>query len=201
MAAWNPNGQAMTQMVRIPVTGASWTVEDASGTAVPSQATALDNRTLQLPLLYINYFGLNNATRAQAVTAHTNQATHTPTFAITPPALGYATYTLKKAAAPAAHPLATTSTLGVAQRDQPTTVENEFYKLSLDYSTNRVTKVTNLKSGVSTSLDLDWGYYVSSEGGSTWWMNGTKLTEFKSPQASGAYLFRTCYIGFPHFLP
>ena len=51
-------------------------------------------------------------------------------------------------------------------------------------------QVTNLKSGVSTTLDLDWGYYVSSPGGSTWWMNGTNLTELKSSQASGAYLFR-----------
>ena len=184
VTAWNPNGQPSNDMLRIPVTGGAWVVKQADGASVPCQTSAIDDRTLELPLLYINYAGMNNASKAAAIAAHTNAATHILTFSAPVPAVGYATYT------------AAQSTEGAKARtvvrtaDQPATVSNEFYKLSLDYTSNRVTSVTNLKSGVSTTLDLDWGYYVSSPGGSTWWMNGTNLTEFKSGQASGAYLFR-----------
>ena len=50
--AWNPLGQNTSSWLRIPVTGASYTVTDlASKATVPSQAIAIDDRTKQLPLL------------------------------------------------------------------------------------------------------------------------------------------------------
>eukprot|EP00040_Diaphanoeca_grandis_P000572 m.15796 g.15796 ORF g.15796 m.15796 type:complete len:1168 (-) comp10754_c0_seq1:58-3561(-) len=187
MTAWNPMGQAATQMVRIPVTGASWTVTNkATGANVAVQTSPIDNRTLSLPLLYINYAGLNAQTKAAAVKQHTNDATHILSFAITTPAVGFTTFTAVVATDPAHTP----TTTRVVTHAQPPTVSNEFYELSLDYTTNTVTSVKNLKSGASTTLNIDWGYYVSSEGGNTYWMNGTTLETFKSSQASGAYLFR-----------
>ena len=148
VTAWNPNGQPSNDMLRIPVTGGAWVVKQADGASVPCQTSAIDDRTLELPLLYINYAGMNNASKAAAVAAHTNAATHILTFSAPVPAVGYATYT------------AAQSTEGAKARavvrtaDQPATVSNEFYKLSLDYISNRVTMVTNLKSGVSTSTRM-----------------------------------------------
>ena len=44
-------------MIRVPVTGGAWVVTTASGAPVPCQTSAIDDRTLELPLLYINYAG------------------------------------------------------------------------------------------------------------------------------------------------
>ena len=53
MAAWNPLAQETEahQTVRIPVTGSEWHVVDGTGKEIPSQVQAIDQRTLQLPLL------------------------------------------------------------------------------------------------------------------------------------------------------
>jgi hypothetical protein len=69
----------------------------------------------------------------------------------------------------------------------PATVSNGVYELSLDTQAGSVTSIKNLASGVTTSFALTWGYYVSSQGGTTYLLNGTAM---KSNQASGAYLFR-----------
>jgi hypothetical protein len=66
--AWNPQGRNTSSWLRIPVSGAQWTVTDlASGTGLPSQATALDARTMSLPLLYINNFGKDPEAKAAEV--------------------------------------------------------------------------------------------------------------------------------------
>ena len=163
--------------------GAGWEVTDAAtGRSIPVQATPIDARTLQLPLLYINHYGLNASAEAAAVAAHTNKATHVLVFAGSLPAVGYNVFAAKKAAGPAAAAAAATKGL----RDTPSTVTNGVY--SVDISGGVVTKVTNIKSGVSTPLGVTWGYYESSEGGCTYWPNGTKIG--CSNQASGAYMFR-----------
>jgi len=186
MTAWNPQGQSAVQMVRIPVTGDSWSVKNvATGESLAVQTAPIDNRTASLPLLYINKYKLNAAAMARAVAEYSNKATHILTFAITTPAVGFATFTATTTASQRA-----TATSRARSIAQPTTVSNEFYELTLDYTTNSVTSLKNLKSGATSPLSIDWGYYVSSAGGITYWMNGTTLQEFKSTQASGAYLFR-----------
>ena len=50
--AWNPEGQNTTSWLRLPVSGAAYTVTDLSTKAVvPNQATVIDARTKALPLL------------------------------------------------------------------------------------------------------------------------------------------------------
>jgi len=72
-------------------------------------------------------------------------------------------------------------------------VNNSFYQI--DYSATGITSITNLGSGASTSLDIQWGFYRSSEGGCS---GGTDPATGKwsydyygcDSQASGAYMFR-----------
>ena len=65
----------------------------------------------------------------------------------------------------------------------PDSIENEFYRIEFDASTGHMTTMTNLQSGVTTSLDQDWYWYNSSATG-----NGFHAAD--SSQNSGAYIFR-----------
>lgn len=53
---WNPLSQPASPYLRLPVSGAGWLVSNATG-SVASQISLIDNRTLSLPLLYLNRFG------------------------------------------------------------------------------------------------------------------------------------------------
>ena len=113
VVAWNPLGQAVNSTVRLPVVGPAWEVTDAdSGAALLSQATALDNRTLSLPLLYINHFGLTPAEEAAAVRERTNPATHELTFSVQLPPVGYSTITVAKSKKAGARQLAVATARG-----------------------------------------------------------------------------------------
>lgn len=190
MVAWNPQGQSATQMVRIPVTGDQWEVVDADGKLVLSQTAPIDDRTLSLPLLYINKYKMSSAKLNATITSVQNNATHILTFSITMPPVGYTTYSVKQTTDNKVPRTTRQGSIGTVVTRGASNISNEFYSISFDQATGRITGITNRKSGKTSPLDIDWGYYVSSEGGSTWWMNGTKLQEFKSNQASGAYLFR-----------
>jgi hypothetical protein len=63
------------------VSGAAYTVTELSTSAtVPSQTTAIDARTKQLPLLYINKYKMSGAQYAAAEAGVANNATHVLTF-------------------------------------------------------------------------------------------------------------------------
>jgi hypothetical protein len=184
VVAWNPQGQVASPWLRLPVIGGSWTVTDAQGVAVPSQTIALDNRTIEIPLLYVNHFGLSKAQDDAAKAAVANNATHTVTFQSTLPAVGYSYYTLKMSSTP--------SVVGVTESKRvtsiPSTVSNGVYELTIDAAAGAITEVKNVASGASSALSFTWGYYISSTGGCTYLPpNNTKSC---SSQASGAYIFR-----------
>lgn len=185
VVAWNPIGQSAAPWIRLPVTGDSWTVTDAStGAAVPHQVNAIDARTLELPLLYINYHGLrNNASRAAAVASHRNPATHVLSIKPSIPAVGFKAIEVKASVKPSP----ASRLIAVNAAGPPTSVSNGMYQIGLDGATGLVSSIKNLGSGAETNLSLTWGYYTSSPGGCTFAVNGSKMC---STQASGAYLFR-----------
>jgi alpha-mannosidase len=180
--AWNPEGQKASNWLRIPVSGAAYTVTDLSSKKVlPSQATLIDNRTHELPLLYINKHGMKAAELAAEEAKLSNKATHVLNFEASTPAVGYSSFSVKKSAASEAvitQPVAT-----------PSTVSNGVYELTINQAKGSIESVKNIASGVETTFNVTWGYYVSSEGSSTKTKlpNGTVET---SGQASGAYMFR-----------
>jgi alpha-mannosidase len=190
---YNPQGQASTQIFRFPVVGDAWLVEDvASGKAVPSQAIAISERTLSLPLLYLNKFAMNDDAVKQWNTEHTNPATHILSVQVTIPAMGYstvvATHQSSLTKESEALELSTTQRVLTDDAMTTTTVTNGRYELTFDKSTGLLTTVTNVVSNISTPLSIEWGFYNSSTGGctagiepETWACDGQK---------SGAYIFR-----------
>jgi alpha-mannosidase len=192
--AWNPLATEAqeAQTLRIPVTGGSWAVtDDSTGKAVPAQIVPIDNRTLGIPLLYINYYGLKKAGIEQKVKEYQNTATHVLVFSAKPPAMGYSTFSAKAAssAAEVAAPLAVGLSLeSVPETAAPFSVDNGVYKLTFDPATGMMTSITNLKTKITTSLEISWGWYNSSVGGCTPGPMGSGLG--CDGQASGAYIFR-----------
>jgi alpha-mannosidase len=183
VVAWNPQGQSGSPWLRLPVIGADWAVTDvATGANIPIQTAPLDNRTLELPLLYVNHFGLNKVQDNAAKAAVANTATHILTFLASLPAVGYSTFSVKKTA------FSGGKHESKQLADVPASISNGMYELTIDATTNSISKITNLQSKVSTAFDITWGYYESSEGGCSYMTNGTSLG--CNRQASGAYMFR-----------
>jgi alpha-mannosidase len=178
--AWNPLGQNTTSWLRLPVSGASWTVTNlATKQVVPSQATVIDNRTKTLPLLYLRAWPHPDP---EAVATHENKATHLVNFAAALPPVGYTSFSVKKAAATAA------AAVQPANHATPPWVSNGFYNITLNHAAGLIDTITNLKSGVSQKINITFGYYEASEGGCTKEPHGAK--DQCSSQASGAYMFR-----------
>ena len=172
--AWNPLGQNSSSWLRLPVSGAAYTVTNlATHSTLPSQATVIDARTKQLPLLYLNKYRMNATTVTKAQVALANRATHVLTFEAALPPVGYSSFSVKKSAAPT-----TALSSPVVTASSSTAVTNGVYSITVDQTSGYVSSVLNLKSGVSTDLNISWGYYVSNEG------------DRISDQASGAYMFR-----------
>jgi alpha-mannosidase len=194
--AWNPLAQASASWLRIPVSGAAWHVSalregSPLGTTVPHQLIPLDARTRSLPLLYLNHYGLSKEQDAAAKRRLANNASHTLTFKAALPAVGFATFRVRKAlqtsradAEQAVAEVAPVATDGPLQ-----TVSNGVYSITYSAAAG-IQSVKNLATGVSASLNISWGYYVSSVGGATKLPDGR---EELSTQASGAYIFRPKY--------
>ena len=186
--AWNPQAQTRKSWLRIPVTGAAWTVTDLSTSAVvPNQATAVDERTKQLPLLYLNRFGMDAAKVAAEEDALKNNATHIVSFEAMMPPVGYSSFRFKVRASSAVSNVTVAVAAGA-----PTVVSNGVYEIVVDQAKGNVASIKNIASGVDTSLNLTWGYYVSmgTVGGCTEIKNSTSSHKECSTQTSGAYLFR-----------
>ena len=194
VVAWNPRGQATSQYVRIPVVGADgWTVTALNdNSAVAAQTLALDNRTLGLPLLYINSYKMNAAALAKAEADLTNKATHILTFEMTLPAVGYASVSVTRKSS-AVRKLATVAAVAAvaapSTRAPVTSVSNDMYELKFSPTTGELASITNKVSGVTTPMSITWGWYNSSVGGCTKGLDPSWLDSC-SGQQSGAYMFR-----------
>ena len=191
VAAWNPTGHAAVEMARLPVSGTGWAVVDAEGKPVSTQVLPLDARTLSLPLLYLNSFGMKPADVAAAKKALANKADHVLVFPMALPAVGLATFVAT--AAPEAHadPRAPSPSLVESRGAQ--TVESDTYALGFDGDTGMLSKITNKRTGASTSLAISWGWYNSSVGGCTQYGDDVPKSLQLPPcagQKSGAYIFR-----------
>jgi len=192
IAAWNPRAHAATDVIRLPVSGAAWHLTDATGRTIPSQTVPLDERTLSLPQLYLNSYGLNASQAAAARAALANKADHLLLAAVPMPPLGLATFRATKSAADGASVAAATEVDAAAEAGM-TTVENDMYSLSFDASTGLLSSITNKRSNVSTPLSISWGWYNSSVGGCTSYPSDVPKSRQLPPcsnQKSGAYIFR-----------
>jgi alpha-mannosidase len=155
VVAWNPLGQASKAYARLPVTGAAWKVTGPDGATVAGQVAPIDNRTYELPLLYINKAGLKKKDIEKAEKELSNKATHILTFPMSLEAVGYGVFAVSQ------------STIDqTAKHVSATSVSNGVYTLEFDAETNEVAKLSN-KAGASTRLNLQWGWYNSSTGGCT----------------------------------
>eukprot|EP00971_Amphidinium_carterae_P239771 4760004-Amphidinium_carterae.1 len=186
VVAWNSlatEGQE-SQLVRVPVMGDAWTVTDEeSGKPIAAQVVPLDERTKSIPLLYINYHGLSPDQVAAKVKEYTNQATHVLLFTLQAPAAGYTTVKAVAGKLGAAGEAFVSPPLeAVGAEDPPFSVDNGIYELSFDPATGQMTEIKNIKSGLTTALDISWGWYRSSTGGCN--PSGCDA------QKSGAYIFR-----------
>ena len=79
---------------------------------------ALDDRTLSIPPLYINYFGVDNASIPALISQYSNTATHVLVFEAAPPPVGYTLFHAVKTAATAVTEYITSAT-SVAQVGSP----------------------------------------------------------------------------------
>merc|ERR1711871_328814 len=183
----------MHQTVRIPVTGSEWHVVDGDGNEIPSQVQAIDQRTLQLPLLYINHHKVTKEQLPKIIDAYSNKATHVLTFGIGGiPAMGYKVFIAKGSSVKNSLRTNVEAKKSYTRRlyanDGPTTVSNGVYELTLDPATGMTATLKNIKTEISTNLEISWGWYNSSVGGCT---PGIEPYDFScDKQASGAYMFR-----------
>lgn len=188
--AWNPLAQNTTQIIRVPVTGAGWVVIDGAGNSVASQIVALDVRTLQLPLLYINAYGLTPAEIKKQQDALANKADHVLVFDASIPPVGFTSYSVKASAQPTAEVAKLRATNLQAG---PLVVENDMWALSFNQDTGLLTTLTNKKAAITTELSINWGWYNSSVGGCTQkpdYVDPALWDDACAGQRSGAYMFR-----------
>ena len=69
-------------------------------------------------------------------------------------------------------------------------VESDTYRLEFDGTSGLLSTIINRKSGATTSLAVEWGWYNSSVGGCTN-LSGVKNQDTACDgQKSGAYIFR-----------
>ncbi len=116
--------------------------------------TQLDDRTLSLPLLYLNSFNMTDAEVAAAQEQLRNKADHVLVFNAAVPAVGLATFVCSTSAV--ADLVAAESVAPVAMKAGPVVVENEYYSLSFNTDTGLLASITNKASGVSTDLSITW---------------------------------------------
>jgi alpha-mannosidase len=187
VVAWNPLAQAVAPYIRVPVTGARWSVRAAGGDgqlrSLTSQTEAIDERTKQLPLLYLDTHGMGPAEAAAGRRALANNATHVVSFRAALPPIGYGAFVLEWDLAAAAAPEPVLAA--------PTTIRNGVYELTV--GAEGVEAIRHLASDTRTALNLSWGWYESSTGGCTALPNSRSNQSKKescSPQSSGAYIFR-----------
>ncbi|EOD15755.1 alpha mannosidase [Emiliania huxleyi CCMP1516] len=179
IAAWNPLAHSVSEVARIPVSGGRWSVTDGVGRAVPSQVVPLDERTKELPLLYLNSFGLSTRQVAEAKARLENKADHVLMVALESlPPVGLATFhaaadaesTVARAAPPPVDVAGEAAQAGEAAEAPAfaeaadTVVESDVFSLTFDGASGLLKSLTNKRSGATTALAISWGWYNSSVG-------------------------------------
>ena len=162
VAAFSPLGQDVNHVLRVPiVSDGPWRCKDASGKALASQVLALDQRTRELPRLYLNAFNLTKAEYRAADAALTNDATAVLAVSLPIKATGAAT----AACGPGSE--APSSSITVTRDGDKLIVDNGLLRLTFCTAAKALTTIENLASRTTTSLKLTWGWYNSSTGGCT----------------------------------
>mmetsp|Transcript_897 Transcript_897/g.1222 ORF Transcript_897/g.1222 Transcript_897/m.1222 type:complete len:1115 (-) Transcript_897:41-3385(-) len=189
--AWSPLSQDSVQYVRIPVTETNWKVTELATTdTVESQLVPIDDITHNLPLLYINYYGLSPAEIKAKEEEYRNKATHVLVFAMKLPAFGYNTYSISPGNDKNVieiEPLLESN----MQESTTESVSNGIYRIDYDTATGQLKTLTKLSSNISTTFSIEWGWYNSSTGGCTKEIPGPPASEEQcDDQHSGAYIFR-----------
>jgi alpha-mannosidase len=206
VAAWNPLAQPVNATLRLPVklksggnVYAGFEARQAgSNAALPAQLVPLDARTLALPELYLNWFGLDAAAAKTALEALRNTATHVlvvqielaptaPTVIEVRPVPTLAA--LRGSGIAAASTAAAANDNSRNHNSSATAFDNGVYRIDLDPTTQAITSITNLETGRSCALKLEWGYYEAARGGGAPCPD-TGCGDDSMGAMSGAYIFR-----------
>eukprot|EP01061_Rhynchopus_euleeides_P019355 TRINITY_DN317_c0_g1_i1.p1 TRINITY_DN317_c0_g1~~TRINITY_DN317_c0_g1_i1.p1 ORF type:complete len:1106 (+),score=505.33 TRINITY_DN317_c0_g1_i1:99-3416(+) len=191
MVAWNPLARTSTQSFRLPVTvaeGSTWRVFDSSNAQVACDLTELDERTRQLPLLYLNKFGLTDEQVKAREAELANKATHVLSFVGTLPPIGYSKFYVQASSQARVQNARKPLRISDVGSD-PFTISNDMYELEFDTTTGLATKLTNRASQLSTPFVVTAWWYNSSAGGCTANVSSDPDVACDS-QKSGAYMFR-----------
>jgi len=186
VVAWNPNGQELVDILRIPVIGDKWAVTGPDGSAVTSQLIPMDQRTQDIPLLYLNSFGMDATKIAAAKADLANKATHILVFPVSIPPVGAAVYSAKASAT------ATAVSSSPIKNQAEVVVQNGKYALL--FNNGVLTSLTNKDINVTVPFNIAWGWYNSSIGGCTEYpadLPADLQEPACSGQKSGAYIFRS----------
>lgn len=181
VVAFNQLAQARDEVVVVPVAGSGWTCDGAQ-----TQTLDIDDRTKQIPLLYLNKFDMTDDQIAAQEQAMANKADARLAVEITMPALGYSTVACRRL--DAAPRVVKRSAKRIAAED--TVVSSDYYSLTFDADTQLLKTIENLKSGVSKAVATTWGWYNSSVGGCTDLSSVANNDTACADQKSGAYIFR-----------
>lgn len=166
IVAWNPQGRSPKQVFRVPVRATNvekFEVHELGGAAplaIPAQAVPLNERDYELPLLYLTFPELKNKTLVERAR---NKATHVLIFEASVPAVGYRTFSVKKVATGIRSTAAATSP-AAGPLVPGKTFTNGHYNVEFDDITGRMSRITNVDSGATTSLSIDWGWSVKMQG-------------------------------------
>lgn len=190
IVAWNVRAHASTELLRIPVTaGGEYTVTQLGAKReVTAQAIPLTERDYELPLLYLRFHELANAS---IVAESRNKATHMLLFQGQVPPVGYETFDIKRTPGRASRTVETapqTLTATAGRGAVAKVFSNGVYDVSVDAETGMVTHLRNVRLNQTIELSIDWGWYNSSTGGCT--EDLTSGAPACSGQKSGAYIFR-----------
>ena len=196
VAAFSPLGQGVTHTLRVPVgSSGPWRCKDAFGNLLPSQVSALDARTRELPRLYLNAFNMTALDYKAADALLTNEAK--AMLAVSLPLRATSAAMATCGPVPSSSKRATgfrrASDVKVMQDGNLLLVDNGLLRLTFYTQEKALKSVENLVSQTKTSLKLTWGWYNSSVGGCTAYPDSIPLSLREpacSDQASGAYIFR-----------
>lgn len=187
VVAWNALSRTVRQTIQVPVhaaEGEGFRVQ-MGGEEVASQLLPLDDRTLELPLLYLNSYNLSKKALDAAHSALANPASHALVIQVELPAVGFVRLDVgKKRQRKRDLRGHVEGTVVLDNNDRKVkSYSNGVYTISLDAESNEVVGLENVESHISTPFSMNWGWYASSTGGCT---KGYGCDS----QGSGAYMFR-----------
>ena len=187
--AWNPLGRNSTQSISVPVTvglTSEYQVFGPENRLLESDVVALGERTLELPLLYLNSFGMTDQEKQTALDKLQNDATHVLSFTVELPPVSFTKIHVKGLPAGTSNRVAKKSTPAPITKST-VTISNEAYRLEFNNATGMTELIHNVATGHQTPFTVTTGWYNSSDGGCT---AGVASDVACDSQKSGAYIFR-----------